>query len=223
MIFDLPQRNKETGRPYISYTQYSSWKAIKSFNLKIPGNQEYILKYFLGCNWKDQGWAQFGKEVEAYIRDKKTFSSSFTVKEKAVLDQIYFKGEEKKFVLNLGDFDLYGIIDDALDDDSYYCDCKTGSKSSLERYYKPEYNQLDIYALYALQKTGKIPLLEVLAIERAGNCMFGKGRKALTVGKNHFYIPRTTTIERLNEIKADIISVANEISEHYKLFKLVNI
>lgn len=221
---ELPRQDAD-GNYYISYSQYSTWKELKSFNLGILGKQEYILGYFLGVEWPDQGWAQFGSEVEDYICTKDK-SEKFGVLEKETLDKItpigVFQKEIKLWIFP--NVYIYGFMDDCNEDMSWLRDYKTASNNSRQRYYKDDYTQLDIYAMYALQETGKIPeKLEVCIIERKGNC-FGmvERRDLLSVGKEIWYHQRETSQERLDKIKGTITATIFEISNAYKLFKKLN-
>jgi hypothetical protein len=60
-------RQDDDGSYYISYSQFSSYKSMKSFNLSILGKHEYMRSYFLNERHPDQGWAEFGQDVEDYI------------------------------------------------------------------------------------------------------------------------------------------------------------
>lgn len=221
---ELPRQDAE-GNYYISYSQYSTWKELKSFNLGILGKQEYILSYFMGVKWPDQGWAQFGSDVEDYICTKDK-AEAFTESEKETLAKIkpigVFQKEIKLWILP--NVYVYGFIDDCNDVMSWLRDYKTASNNSRQRYYKDDYTQLDIYAMFAYQETGKIPeKLEVCIIERKGNC-FGmvERRDLLSVGKEIWYHERETSPERLAKIKGNLIAAILEISNAYKLFKKLN-
>ena len=93
----------------------------------------------------------------------------------------------------MGSFDVLMYIDDINEEMTKIRDYKTGSKSSLKKYEKPEYKQLHVYSAWVYQETGLIPEAEVYTIERKGNCMMGKGRTALTVGSFHKPIKITIT------------------------------
>jgi hypothetical protein len=216
----LPRRDKD-GNYYISYSQYSSWKDLKSFNMGLLGKVEYMACYFFGVQFPDQGWALFGSEVEDYICHKKWFEK-FNERERGVMDTITplgnFQVEVKYWILP--NVYIYGFIDDATEDLSYLRDYKTASANSKARYYKEDYTQLDIYALYARQQTGKIPeKLEVCIIERKGNC-FGmvERRDLLSVGEQIWYRPRETSIERLTKVESDLIAAIKDISYMYQLY-----
>lgn len=217
----LPKTTKE-GKPRISYSQCNLWKESSSFNMGTEGWIEYICQYFLGFSFEDKGWAEFGHDVEDYItkRDKE---SKFNDKEKYTLDKIETLGVfQKEIEVDFGDFILLVIIDDMLENMSRIRDYKTGSSNSCERYRKDDYCQMDVYALAIFKKFGIMPEAEVCAIERKGNCMFGGGRKALTVGDQIWYIPREITEERLEWLENDIRETVQEISENFKVFKKIN-
>lgn len=212
----LPKEKE--GRPYISYSQIQLWNSLKSFNLGIPGKQEYIIQYFEGKKFRDQGWAEFGNDVEEYIT-KREKEEKFTEEERKVLNEIQTLGKfQTEGLMNMGEFDVLMYIDDCKEDYSRIRDYKTGSKSSLKKYEKPDYKQLHIYASWIHQETGVIPECEVVCIERKGNCMMGKGRKALTIGKEVNTINITVTEKDILEIKKEITETALEIEKHFIIY-----
>lgn len=214
----LPKKTDE-GKPYISFSQYKNWRAKKSFNLGIEGRQEYILEYFHGYGFPDKGWAEFGNDVEDYICERKG-AEKFTDSEKETLGSIETLGVyQKRFEIDLGEFVVIGYIDDLLEDLTKIRDYKTASKNSSKQYYTDTYWQLDLYAMWVVQQTGKIPELEVVIVERKGNCMFQGGREVLSVGNEVWYVPRETSYERLDWLKNDLIQVATEISDAWKVYQ----
>lgn len=218
----LPRINEETGRPYLSYSQYKLWNDTESFNLRVDGALEYILSYFFGREFPDEGWGEFGNDVEEYICNRGC-ANKFTKKEKEILETIEPLGKyQVEGYIDMGDFDVRLFIDDATPDFSKIRDYKTASKNSAKKYYSDEYLQLDLYAMWVLQETGKIPDLEVCIIERGGNCMFGKGREALSVKGEVWYHPRKTTKAKLNKIKKSFQETAEEISEYYEMYQKMN-
>lgn len=219
----LPRRD-ENGHYRISYSQFDSWKAVSSFNLKVYGNIEYMAAYFFGDKFPDAGWAQFGTEVEGYITERE-FSDKFAPAEKQTMDPIIplgvFQHEVKLYLLP--NVYILGYIDDMAPDMSKIRDYKTCSTNSKAKYYKESYYQLDIYGMYVQQLTGKIPEGEVCAVERKGNVMgLENARHLLSVGKSVWYIPRVFTQERFDTVKADLIKFIYDLSDHYKLYLKLN-
>ncbi len=218
---ELPKQNKK-GKPTISYSQYSLFKSLSSFNLKDEGYKEYVVKYFLGYKFADKGWAEFGNDVEDYIC-KREKSEKFKEEEKKVLNKIEPLGIfQDKFEIDFGDFTLNGIIDDRAEDWSKIIDYKTCSLKSLQQYKTDDYTQMDFYAMKAIEVTGNIPEMEVCAVERLGNCYYEGGREVLTVGENIWRVDRCTTQERLELLKEDLFLVVYQISELYKVFLKTN-
>lgn len=219
----LPQTD-EDGRHYISYSQWTSWKSSKSFSLGVKGRIEYMVGYFFGRRFPDQGWAEFGQDVEDYICEK-TKADKFTKEERKVLDQIEPLGvfqTEVKWEFFPGVY-LKGYIDDALPDFTKIRDYKTGSKSSTQQYWELGYKQLNIYAGWVQQEYGFIPETEVCAVERKGNCFGMVGaRDRLSVGGKVWYIPRVVLQEDIEGVRAELIAATFEISEAYKIFKKLN-
>ena len=219
----LPRKDLEDNH-YISYSQISLFKDTKSFSLGILGKHEYIISYFLGVRFPSAGWSEFGTAVEAYICDRE-FAEEFTDAEKAVLETVDVLGvfqQEVKLKLTEGVY-LLGYIDDRKEDWTMISDFKTCSKASSQKYYKPEYYQLDFYGAFVLQEKGFIPLARVAMIERKGNC-FGMvdRRDLLSVGNEVWYHMREVTQERIDYIVEDAVKVVHEISDLYKVFLKVN-
>lgn len=220
-MIKLPRTNKE-GKPRVSYSQIRLFNEAKTFRMQTEGVLEYIAVYFFGVTSSDVGWGQFGKDVEAYIAERKK-GDFFTDDEKRVLEEVEVLGvTSDDFELDFGDFVLSGIIDDRLEDWSKIRDYKTASKNSKKQYEKSTYKQLDLYALKGLEATGKIPRLEVCVIERKGNAAYGGGREALKVGSNIWYIEKKTNEKKLRELKTKIRETVLEISEYYKIFLKYN-
>lgn len=218
----LPRIDKETGRPYISYSQYKLWNSDKSFNLGVEGKLEYIQEYMLGREFPDAGWGQFGHEVEDYIC-KRANAQAFTEEERKILHQITPLGQfQVQGLLNMGDYDIKVVLDDATPDFSKIRDYKTASKRSSQQYFSDDYIQLDLYGEWVYRTTGKYPELEVCIIERGGNCMFGKGRGALFVKGEIWYHTRQTNVDRVNALLDDMDKTAKEISEYYQGFAFLN-
>lgn len=217
----LPTKDKE-GKQYISYSQVSSWHDSKGFNTGLPGNQEYIRKYFLGERFPSGPFADFGKQVEAFITERSS-SEFFTKEELEVLCNIKPLGVfQHEFKLQFEEFYVTGFIDDTTSDFTHIRDYKTASLASAKKYSGPEYEQLDLYALAIQQQEGKVPSkLEVCIIERLGNGFRG-GRDVLKVGENVWYVDRQTSAERLNILENKIITTAQEISDYYEVFLNLN-
>ena len=246
----LPRFSKKKDCHYISYSQVGSWEDEKSFNLGIKGRLEYILGYFFGVQFPDQGWGVFGEDAENAVcyrdyskeeiadldekikihnikhpnRPQRLVSDSldsFDEREMSILKQITPLGTfQKEGWINFDGFKLLLYIDDATEDFKKLRDYKTASRNSGKKYELPEYKQLDVYSIWVEQEYDYIPdELEVCVIERAGNC-YGmvERRDLLSVKKDVWYIDRKTSPERLQKIKDNIIKVANEISEYYKVY-----
>lgn len=220
----LPRKDAN-GDYYISYSQFSSWKDAASFNLGVKGSIEYMVGYFFGHKFPDQGWGEFGKVVEDFICEG-TSDDFLTTQEKETLSQIKplgnFQIEVKLWILP--NVYLLGYIDDGNKELTWIRDYKTASNNSRQKYYKDDYVQLDLYAMWVLQETGKLPeKLEVCIIERKGNC-FGmvERRDLLSVGKEVWYHEREISKERLDKIKSDLIQAVMDISKAYSIYLKMN-
>lgn len=220
-MIDLPKKDKN-GVPFLSYSQIDLWHTVKGFDTGLPGKQEYIRKYFLGEKFPSGPFAEFGKDVEDYICYRKG-EEKFTEEERKVLEQIVPLGVfQKEFKLHFGDFYVMGYIDDTNEDHSIIADYKTASEASVKKYYSPNYDQLDVYALAIQQLTGSLPNnMYICAISRTGNGFKG-GRNVLKVGKEVWNIQRPIEEERLISLKNKILTTAEEISDYYRIFKKLN-
>lgn len=217
----LPKQDKN-GNYYISYSQINAWNDLKGFNTGKPGTHEYIRSYFLGERYEQNSFATFGKEVEDYICYRGS-KDKFDKREREVLNSIKPLGVfQHPIIINFDGYYLAGIIDDCDESFTKLRDYKTCSTKSAEKYYKDEYEQLDVYALGIKQKIGLLPKeLEVCAIERTGNGFRG-GRDVLKVGEEVWYIPRKTNEKRLNTLERKIQRTVEEISHLYKIFLKLN-
>lgn len=221
-MIQLPRKDKD-GKYYVSYSQITAWNEAKGFDTGKSGKEEYIRKYFLYEKFVDnKGFAQFGKEVEAYITERKE-GDKFTDEEKQTLETITPLGVfQHEFKLEYKDFYVLGYIDDCTPDFTAIRDYKTASEKSVKKYHEEAYNQLHVYALALKQQTGKLPKsAEVCAIERFGNGFKG-GRNVLTVGKQVWYIPKVLKPANLKQTDALIQQTVKEISNYYTVFTKLN-
>lgn len=218
---ELPRKN-DMGY-YTSYSQINDWNSVKGFSTGLKGKQEFILKYFAGINFPDTaGFAQFGNEVEDYILNRGS-ADKFTEEEKETLKKVQkLDIHQHEIMIPFDGFFVKGFLDDCSADFKHIRDIKTASLNSSKKYYTPEYNQLDVYALGIRAATGYLPdKLEVCVVERLGNGFKGS-RPVMTVGKEIWYIDRKTDENRLKELEQYIIKTVNEISEYYKIYKQLN-
>lgn len=222
-MLKLPRVDKE-GNSYLSYSAIKAWREEKGFNTGLLGKYEFMMNYFFGEEFGDEkGWAEFGKDIESYIVERGS-SDKFTDREKAILDTIKPLGVfQQEIKIPFNGFYIKGFIDDLSPTFKKVRDYKSASKKSGEKYYKPEYDQLDLYCLGVEALKGFIPdELEVVIVERKGNPFKGGGRSVLEVADNVWYVKRETSPERLEKIKQDIQATANEISKYYSVFLKLN-
>lgn len=211
----LPKKS-EDGVPYLSYSQWKMWNEAKSFNLRIEGKLEYMLEYFFGEEFPDMGWAAFGNKVEDYVTVREG-ANLFDEKEREVMETVETLGVfQQECWIDLGEFRVRGFLDDMTEDGTWIRDYKTASENSSKKYYKDDYYQLDIYALWILQHFGTLPdKMEVCIIERKGNPFKGED---LVVGDNVWYVDRPVNPMRIQEVKESLISTAEEISSYYQTY-----
>ncbi len=216
----LPRKDKH-GNGYLSYSSISLWNDIKGFNTGRLGKEEFIRSYFFGEEHGDaMGWAAFGSAVEDYIC-KRESADRFTDEEKKILETIEPLGlYQHEIKIPFENFYLKGFVDDQTKDRKKVRDYKTASANSAKKYYTPAYKQLAVYSLATYKELGFIPEAEVCIIERAGNPFRGE---PLSVKENVWYVPRTVTVEELQELEQYIITTAKEISQAYKVYKMLNV
>lgn len=215
-------RTTNDGKPRISYSQVTSFESVTAFNQlekfkSISGVTGYALSYFMNYNFPPSPmdiYAPFGSDVEDAICSGDY--SKFDTEETAILKQIKTIGTfQKEVVVDFGEFELTGYIDDCLPDLSYLRDYKTVSKKSAhDKYGNNNYYQLDVYALHKYMTEGRLPdKLEVCAIHRKGSHF----KPPLKV-EGFEYIDRPISEERLMMVKAKVDSTVREISDLYKAY-----
>lgn len=225
----LPSRTPE-GKPKISYSQVTSWEEDKSFDpilapdgkLKpILGRDMYILKKFMRMATPEhpmQIYAPFGTRIEDAICLKNY--AGFDKKEIEVLKSVEPVGcFQQEINIDFGDFVLNGFIDDGSEDRTHLRDYKSCSQNTAKKYSKPDYYQLDVYALDEYKRSGLVPsIMEIILIERGGSHF----SPPLKVNSILPPIYRSTSPERLALVEERIIRVVKEISDHYKVYLALN-
>ena len=222
-MINLPKKDEE-GVCTISYSQVSSWNEVKGYNTKMLGKKEYILKYFLGVEFDDVGFGEFGTKVGESLENNSftEFSPEETKTLKKVNRLDLFERKVKIDFKEEG-FYLYGYIDTCTEDLMHIKDYKTASENSKKKYSTDGYFQLDIYALGVFEETGKYPeKMDVEIIERKGNAFRG-GLSALSIGTDIWIIDRKVIPQRLKEIKSNILKTAKEISGYYSIYQKLNV
>ena len=203
-------RTDEEGRCYLSYSQHSKWKKDK---------KDYIKSYFFGERFEGNAYTDFGSKIGEALENNDF--SGFSEKEQKVLNKITRLDEfERKICLDFGDFYVLGFIDTNNKDLTILVDYKTGDMGKIEVYESDDYDQLGIYAAALEQETGKLPeQAYVELIERVGNAFKGE---ELALGSEVVQIPQDISPKKIKEIKKDVVKVATEISEYYRVFNLIN-
>lgn len=230
----VEEHKKYIGEPYLSWSSIETFNDKSGFNTGLPGEQEFILKYFFEDKFPDMGWGIFGQEVEGYVCEKE-FEDKFSEKEKETLDKIKPLGvfqEEIVYDTGLG-FIVIGYIDDhtPVEEDkegnkfiSLLRDYKTKSESSKKDLHLDKKHQIEIYTLGLQQKGIEVKNAEYCIIERLGgwDCMQGGGRESLSVGKRIWYEDYDggrLKEKRLEKTKYLIEMTAKKVSELYKVYK----
>lgn len=209
----LPKKDEE-GMYYLSYSQKTKWKKSK---------RDYIRKYFFGEDEDNSGlqkYGDFGHRVGGAFENDDY--SSFEPDEIAFLKTIpKYDQFEREIRLNMDGFYLKGFIDTNTDDLDKLADYKTGEIAKRQAEYESdEYEQLDIYSAAIEQETGKLPTdVKVFLIGRSGNAF---QREELTLTKEFVTITKEVTMERIEAVKKSVQSVAEEISDYYRVYLKLN-
>ena len=212
----LPRKDKE-GNYYISYSQISKFKRSK---------REYIRQYFFGEDTASEAlkkYGAFGHLIgEAFENnDYSAFEGEDLKFMKGVSKYDEF---ERKIKLQMDGFYVLGFIDS----NTYptkgkkpyikqILDYKTGDVAKkMSDYESKDYNQLEIYAGGLRQEFGKLPdMAHVVLIGREGNAFKGED---LTLNRKIAIIERPLSEETVDEAIEEVQTVAEEISDLYKVF-----
>lgn len=208
---------------YISYSQYTKWKESK---------RKYIRRYFFGEKEDAGAYAEFGTKVGEALEHNDF--SGFSKEDQKFLKTIPRLTEfEREVDLYFDEgFRLMGYIDSnnihsnlVFDSQPPTCvklsnniiDYKTGDIEDKKEFYaSKDYKQLKLYGEALKQETGMYPgKLEVVLIGRKGNAFKGQ---PLELTREFVTIPQVIDPDEIEEIKKDVVKVAKEISECYKLF-----
>ena len=204
---------------YISYSQYTKWKESK---------RKYIRRYFFGEKEDSGAYAEFGTKVGEALEHNDF--SGFSKEDQKFLKTIPRLDEfEREVDLYFDEgFRLMGYVDSntseyipdhgcSYEAVKYLIDYKTGDIEDKKEFYASEkYNQLKLYGEAIEQETGVYPYkLEVVLIGRKGNAFKGE---PLELTREFITIPQVIDEKEIEHIKKDVVKVAKEISEYYKLF-----
>lgn len=205
----LPKKDKD-GNQYISYSQHSKWK--KSI-------KDYVKSYFFGERFEGNAYTEFGSLIGESLENDDY--SEFTENEQLVLEGVTRLDEfERQIKFDLGEFYVMGFIDTNDKACTTIVDYKTGDLNKVAVYEDDDYDQLAIYAGALEQETGKLPKKAwVELIERTGNAFRGE---TLKLGTSVVQIPQDISKKRIKAVKEDVVRVATEISDFYRVFNLMN-
>lgn len=215
----LPKTDKVTGRPYLSYSQISTWKKSK---------RDYIRQYFFGEDFSGMSdYMDFGSKVGNAL-EKNDFSE-FTKEEQKFLKTIpRYDQFEREINLQMDGYFVKGFIDTNTTENTEkgelvkkIADYKTGEieKKELE-YASDDYIQLDIYAASIQQETGVLPEeVSVFLIDRTGNAFKGE---PLRLGERYITITKKVDDKRVKVVMNEVNKIAQEISEYYQVFLKLN-
>lgn len=200
-------RIDEDGIPYLSYTQYSTWKKSK---------RDYIRQYFFGEEFTGNAYTEFGLLLGEAL--EKNDYSSFTKEEAEFLQTIPRYDEfEREIKLQLDGFYVKGFVDTNKKDFSILADYKTGDISKKTGDYESDdYNQVGIYSAGIEQEFGVLPDKGIVyLIGRSGNPFKNEDLK-LTL--DYKPIEQDITKDTIKSIKKDLQETAEEISSYYQAY-----
>lgn len=215
----LPKTDKVTGRPYLSYSQISTWKKSK---------RDYMRQYFFGEDFSGMSdYMDFGSKVGNAL-EKNDFSE-FTKEEQKILKTIpRYDQFEREINLQMDGYFVKGFIDTNTTENTEkgelvkkIADYKTGDVDKKEsEYTSDDYIQLDIYAAAIQQETGLLPEeVSVFLIDRTGNAFKGE---PLRLGERYVTITKKVDDKRVKAVMNEVNKIAQEISEYYQLFLKLN-
>ena len=211
----LPKTDKVTGRPYLSYSQISTWKKSK---------RDYMRQYFFGEDFSGMSdYMDFGSKVGNALESNNF--SDFNKTEQEFLKTLPRYDEfEREVNLDMGEFFVKGFIDTNTTENTEkgelvkkIADYKTGEIEKKESAYtSDDYIQLDIYAAAIQQETGVLPEeINVFLIDRKGNAFKGE---PLVLGDSYITITKKVDAKRVEQVKNEVHQIALEISDYYQLF-----
>lgn len=206
---NLPKRDKN-GKPYISYSQISSF---------LKDRKEFVKSYFYNqpitfTKYIDHG-GKVGKALETNDFSKFTEKEQETLKKVRRLDLF-----EKQITVDFGAFYLIGYIDTIKKNYTELLDYKVGTEKKIPEYQDPKYIQTILYAMGIQQETGKLPKKTgVILIERHGNAFRGED---LVIGERIWEIPLEVNQKRIKFADELVRDTANEISKYYTTFLKMN-
>jgi len=200
---NLPSKDKY-GNNYLSYSQIQTFKRSE---------EDYYNQYILKVPFKGNEYTDFGSKVGEAL--KLNDYSKFTNKEAKILKQVTRLNEFERCIRIMYDgFYLIGYIDSNSEDLTQIIDYKTGGARKEFEYQKPNYNQLQIYALGIRQETGiRVKDASVEFIRRGGNAF--KGDKLYVKDEPPIVIYQDLSEKRLKHVYWDILSTAKEIERFY--------
>ena len=215
----LPKTDKVTGRPYLSYSQISTWKKSK---------RDYMRQFFFGEDFAGMSdYMDFGSKVGNALESNNF--SDFNKTEQEFLKTLPRYDEfEREVNLDMGEFFVKGFIDTNTKENTptgelvrKIADYKTGDVDKKEsEYASDDYIQLDIYAAAIQQETGVLPEeVSVFLIDRTGNAFKGE---PLRLGERYVTITKKVDDKRVKVVMNEVNKIAQEISDYYQLFLKLN-
>jgi hypothetical protein len=204
----LPTKDKETGEPFVSYSQLSTFE---------ESLRNYIRRYFFKEKFLGNSYTEKGNDVGEAL-EHNDFSKFDEDEQKTLMTVPRYDDFERKIKLWFGDeYYVVGYIDTSTKNCKAIADYKTGIIESVRpKYDSDKYIQLDIYAAAIEQELGYLPdEVDVFIIERTGN---GFKREELKIGDRWEKVEKKVTPERVIEVKEKIEKIVKQISEYYQVF-----
>lgn len=212
------------GKPKLSYSQYTSYKDPLY-------RHTYYVQYFSDIRLPSGEFALFGNGCGNFIADfaekvdPVRIENLSTEDIQILLDKVDFPDNciyEDEVAMDLGDICLEGYIDrtEYLEDKEVIIrDYKTLNIEKKSAFYaSKEYGQTALYCLYKEQQGYKIVGSEVFGLGRKGTSFNGTGNFKMRLSGDTVIIPTPYSTERGEEVVADILKVANMISDDYKIY-----
>lgn len=212
------------GLPKISYSQYSSYKALEYQN-------QYYLQYFSGINLNSGEFAEFGSSCGEWIEDIANdvenprlgcLSQEDIEILKSEIDFQFNCVYEDPIIINCGEFCIEGYVDRTWYKSNPEIEIRDYKTLNLDKkadfYASDEYGQTDLYS-FQKEKEGYIVVnSEVFGIGRKGSSLDGTGNFKMRLSGVTKIIPTPYTKEKGEKIIKDITKVVHQISDEYKIY-----
>jgi hypothetical protein len=198
------------GKPYVSYSTLNSYYEYQ---------EDLIKKKILGIELEPGVYADFGTWVGTSIETgewQKNDHNFIGAENLDIQDRMEGAEYEKFIIIDMGEYIVIGFIDVYLptEDGDIVIDVKTGKKGAQNKYIKPEYIQIILYA-HALELAGRnVTQASIWYIERVGSHV----NPPLGIGESQLMVDLEYSPERVKYAMDRLDEGTRAISEVYKTY-----